>query len=120
MQRNQFVAVKKISLSLPSGLYKALAQWAEKEDSNPTSLATDLLAALIRKEISEGRVSLEDADPNEDLEQMGEYVKLLMGLRSRNGLSFAEIADITGLPSRKVEELYHLVEQCRKQHEPRS
>lgn len=110
------MAVKKISLSLPSGLYNALAQWAAKEDTNPTSLATDLLAALIRREVSEGRVNLEDDDPSEDLEQMGEYVKLLMGLRSRTGVSFAEIADITKLPSRQVEELYRLVEKCREQH----
>jgi DNA-directed RNA polymerase specialized sigma24 family protein len=113
------VAVKKISISLPSGLYAALAQWAAKEDTNPTSLATDLIAALIRKEISEGRLTLE-AETSENLQQMGEFVKLLMGLRPRNGLSFAEIADITGLPSRQVEELYHLVETCRKQHEPRN
>lgn len=110
------MAVKKISISLPSGLYNALAQWAVKEDTNPTSLATDLISASVRKEVSEGRVTLEQTEPsNEDLEQMGEFVKLLMGLRPRNGLSFAEIADITGLPSRQVEELYQLVEKCRKQ-----
>jgi hypothetical protein len=60
-----------------------------------------------------------NAEATENLEQMGEFVKLLMGLRPRNGLSFAEIAGITGLPSRQVEELYQLVEICRKQHEPR-
>lgn len=116
-----FVAVKKISISLPSGLYTALAQWAAKEDTNPTSLATDLIAALIRKEVSEGRLTLgpSETETSENLEQMGEFVKLLMGLRPRNGLSFAEIADITGLPSRQVEELYQLVEKCRNQHEPR-
>ncbi len=114
-----FVAVRKISISLPSGLYAALAQWAAKEGNNPTSLATDLIVALIRKEISEGRVTLEDHTESEDVEQMGEFIKLLMGLRPRNGLSFAEIADITKLPSRQVEELYQLVEKCRKQHEPR-
>ena len=63
--------------------------------------------------------SVDNAEATENLEQMGEFVKLLMGLRSRNGLSFAEIADITGLSSRQVEELYQLVEICRKQQEPR-
>ncbi len=116
------MAVKKVSISLPSGLYTALLQWATKEDTNPTSLATDLIAALIRKEVSEGRLTLEplETEASEELEQMGEFIKLLMGLRPRNGLSFAEIADITGLPSRQVEELYQLVEKCRKQQEPHS
>jgi hypothetical protein len=54
------MAVKKISISLPSGLYQALAQWATKEDSSPTSLATDLLASLIREEIRQGRLSYEE------------------------------------------------------------
>lgn len=62
--------------------------------------------------------SASNAEASENVEQMGEFVKLLMGLRPRNGLSFAEIADITGLPSRQVEELHQLVEKCRKQHEP--
>lgn len=62
--------------------------------------------------------SAENTEATENLEQMGEFVKLLMGLRPRNGLSFAEIADITGLSSRQVEELYQLVESCRKQKQP--
>jgi len=108
-----FVAVKKISISLPSGLYTALAQWAAKEDTNPTSLATDLIAALIRKEISEGRLTLEPPDPPEELEQMSEYIKLLIGLRPRDGFSFSDIADATGIPSDQIEELYRLVEKNR-------
>lgn len=103
------------------GQYKALAQWAEKEGTSPTTLATSLLSALIRKEVQEGRIEI-DSDAievfkDEDIEQMSEFVKLLLGLRPRNGLSFAEIADITKLPSRQVEELYQMVESWRKQQQ---
>jgi hypothetical protein len=59
------MAVKKISISLPTGLYQALTQWASKEDTNPTSLATDLLASLIREEIRQGRLSYEGTDASE-------------------------------------------------------
>lgn len=68
--------------------------------------------------LEQGDTLTSDTEASESLEQMGEFIKLLMGLRPRNGLSFAEIADITELPSRQVEELYQLVEKCRKQHEP--
>jgi hypothetical protein len=59
------MAVKKISISLSSGLYNALSQWASKEDSSPTSLATDLLSALIREEVKQGRLSYGEIDADE-------------------------------------------------------
>jgi len=63
------MAVRKISISLGSGLYQALLQWAGKEDTNPTSLATDLLAALIREEIKQNRLTYADTDTKENDEQ---------------------------------------------------
>jgi len=50
-------SIRKVSLSLSSGLYDALAQWALKEGATPTSLATDLLSTLIREEIRLGRLT---------------------------------------------------------------
>lgn len=58
------VDVRKISISLPSGLYKLLDQWADKEGTTPTSLATELISNLIREEIRQGRLSYDDDNEN--------------------------------------------------------
>lgn len=92
-------------LNLSEGLEASIVQWLAGSDSTEVE--------------SGNQTSADHADATEDLEQMGEFIKLLLGLRPRNGLSFAEIADIAGLSSRQVEELYQLVEICRKQNELR-
>jgi len=116
----------RINLSPDPDLLKDLEEWAEQQKRPVASMALYLLSRTVEEAKKSGEFTPSSQNQSgqnqssEDLEQMGEYVKLLMGLRPRNGLSFAEIADITGLPSRKVEELYQLVEQCRKQHETQS
>ena len=95
----------------PDGAWKALSL-----SKKVILLLEEYLDLLESSPAASDTTSNTEAD--ESLEQMNEFVKLLMGLRSRNGLSFAEIADITGLSSRQIESLYQLVDKCRKQHEP--
>jgi len=57
--------IRKVSISLSSGLYNALSQWAEKESSTPTSLATELISALIRDEVKHGRLTYSELESSE-------------------------------------------------------
>lgn len=90
---------KKIRLLIEMGLEKPGCLPGESDSS--------------KSEISDSEMS----ELKDNLQQMSEFIKLLMSLRPRQGISFAEIADITGLSSRQVEDLYQLVKKCREQYE---
>lgn len=100
----------KMAASIPEGVAERIRLRADREKRDVSSL----LSYLIEKAM-EGWEDIPPADVVDDREQLQEFVKLLAGARPRNGLSLTEIADITGLPARQVEELYQLVEQCRNE-----
>jgi len=93
------MAVKKLSISLSSGLYIALLQWAAKEDNNPTSLATDLISALIREEIRRGKLTYEDKEgqplerDSSDTTPYVAYIKAIAGIGSIDPLDLQKLAD---------------------------
>lgn len=111
---------KKVSITLPSGLFNALEQLAQKEGSKHTTLATGLLESLIREAIGKGRVNEEETVtfPLEEWEQVRLYFDLLAGLRDdRNGISFEEVAEILGRDVAIVYRLADLVRECRQQQQ---
>ena len=67
---SEIMAVKKsrkVSISLSSGLYNALSQWAGKEGSTATSLAAELISTSIREEVRLGRLTYSEGE-NPDIE----------------------------------------------------
>lgn len=109
-----FVAVKKISISLPRGLYNALAQWAMKEDTNPTSLATDLVSALIRKEVTEGRVTLEQTTDETPPELKAFLNQLAFGELPTNG-QLVTFAHDLGVPTEVLMQIRERIQKGSKQ-----
>lgn len=107
---------KQITVRLPDGDLNDLKRLAKVKGDDTASRA----AFLIQKALDEAKQSGEipEQDIEESLEQVAEYIKVVMGLRTRNGISFDEIAEITGLTRQQLEEFYEFVESCRKNHTP--
>lgn len=77
--------VRRISISLGQGQYKALVQWSEKEGVSPTTLATSLLTASIRKEVEDGRLN-PDLDTSENQPDIKDFLdRLARGELPTNG-----------------------------------
>jgi hypothetical protein len=85
------VASRKVSISLPEGLYSALQQWASKEQSTPTSLATDIIANALRREISSGNLTI---TAESDGSQPVALVQMLIRLGNGEKIQEPELAEL--------------------------
>lgn len=85
------MASRKVSISLPEGLYGALQQWAGKEQSTPTSLATDIIANALRREISNGNLTLA---PEPDAPQSTALAQMLIRLANSEKIQEPELAEL--------------------------
>lgn len=104
----------KFNVTLPRGYYEKLRIWAQSEQGYAASKAAYILQTAIDEAEAEGKIPTEDQPTTEDLEKIKEYIDLLLGNRSRNGISYTLVAEVLKKSSKELEQLYIELEQCRK------
>lgn len=95
---------KRIFLSLPPGIAKALERWAEKEENRPTSLANWIVETRVREELEKGTIPPPDED--EDLGETGQLLALLE--EHGNDVAIAELCHDLMLPEGTEERIQTL------------
>lgn len=91
-------------LNLPGNFYQRLGKLAQKNNQDMVAYAEHLLMKAIEEE-EETEEDSKDSDLN-DLSFLKEYIRLLLGLRGRQGVSFTLVADVLGVGSRELEIIY--------------
>lgn len=102
-----------IEVLLNPDVERFFRDWADKQGSNPSTLATFLVEKAVRTAIDDGLLQPATAPPSpsvvnkdaDQLDQVREYLRLLMGKRKRNGISIAEVAEILDLDQADLAQL---------------
>lgn len=88
-----------------------LERWSGSMGKKPTSWATFLIEQLILNANEDGKIPppKESSQPSKSesdrLNQVREYLRLLLGQRKRNGISIAEVAEILDLDQADLAQL---------------
>ncbi len=93
-----------ISIRITPEEKEALSEWARREHRT----VTNLVVTLVREGLRLKRIGA-----IEDIEQIGEFIRLLLGERERDNLSLVEVGEILGINPDKLADLYLFIEECR-------
>lgn len=117
----------RISVSLSDGSVQRLNRYAgsESKQSPPATVAAYLVERALDELEQKGMIP-KDGDnveiPQEDFNQIIEFVKLLTGDRTdRQGVSFVLLGELLGIEAAKLNDLYSMIIRCREEihHEKR-
>ena len=101
---------KRVQVPLTDRRYGALERYAKMQGGTLAVESSIIFSTLIDEMIADGRIPPEDAESDrpdsDDMEQIRQFLLLMMGKRKRNGIAISEIADLLDIDQEALADLY--------------
>lgn len=110
---------KRFNITLPDGDYQDLQRLAKARGDDTATRAAYFVQRSLEESRERGEIPAEEtiALSREELDQIRDYIRLLIGERAvKNGVSFQEVGELLDLDPELLKDHYEFVIDCRSRH----